>query len=288
MYKKFTVVSVSAAAFEKKIIIECSYEINEKTVKPDSLIVSTLSGDHIEYSYKVENEFIIINLKEWPQVNSVYQIIIDGTIENIIGENLESSLRKKIMFKTEMKSRPVIVSPHNFEKLQELAFSFDDEDGIGEYYVEIADNQRFYDCFIEEIVMQKTFVPVLPELKAGQYYLRVRCQKGEEFGPWSKILTFIYKDVCLEDYPEDPGPSANATVPSAWDDLYTTGHNILDSKGEVVPKAELLQMPAIEVEDMLEVVTTPESGETPSSFLFEFDRDLDVCFGDVVIIKREF
>lgn len=288
MYKKFTVDSVNAVPYDKKIIVKCSYEINEKTVRPDSLIVSTLAGDHIDFDYIVKNEYILITLREWPQVNSIYQVIIDGTIENIIGEKLESSLRKKIMFKTEIKSKPLIVSPYNFEKLDPIRFSFDDEDKIGQYYVEIADNQRFYDCIFEDVVLEKEFAPVFPRLKPGQYYIRIRCQNGEEFGPWSKITTFIYKDVCLEDYPEDPGPSANATVPSAWDNLYTTGHNTLNSKGEVVPKLEDVNVPTIEVEDILEVVTEPENGETPNSFVFEFDRELDICFGDVVIIKREF
>ena len=44
----------------------------------------------------------------------------------------------------------------------------------------------------------------------------------------------------------------------------------------------------VDIEDELEVITHPESGETPTSFLFEFDKELDPYLGEIVVIKKEF
>ena len=121
----------------------------------------------------------------------------------------------------------------------------------------------------------------------GQYYVRARCQKNEGYGPWSKVITFIYKYICDDEVPKEGGPSADASMPSAWDDLFYSENAKLDENGNIVPSVQP-KPPTVEVEDVLEVMTKPESGETPKQFIFEFDKDLDICFGEVVIIKREF
>ena len=73
-------------------------------------------------------------------------------------------------------------------------------------------------------------------------------------------------------------------MPSAWNDLYGDGSTYDTVKPNVtVPDNNLP-----DVEDELEIITKPEHGSTPKTFVFELDKELDVNFGEVIIIKREF
>ena len=160
---------------------------------------------------------------------------------------------------------------------------------MGTYYVEIAKENRFYNLVYNSDVFVDKFDPVIPKLAPGQYYVRFRCQEGDNYGPWSKTITFIYKYICDDDVPEEDGPSANAEMPSAWSDLFDS-ESVVSENGDVIspPAEDIDSAPIVEIEDTLEIITQPESGETPEAFVFEFDKDLDVCFGEVVIIKRGF
>ena len=68
-------------------------------------------------------------------------------------------------------------------------------------------------------------------------------------------------------------------MPGAWYYLYNNNDSASDSE---------LDDNEIEVEDDLEVLIAPTNGETPTEFIFEFDRELDTMSGEVVVIRRDF
>jgi len=284
MYKKFNLSSITLDALNKKIDLKFNFDIKEASVQGDSINLVTLNtGDHITFKQFIKNNMIHLKLNEWPEPETVYQIIVEKEIENISGIKLDSAIRRKIIFSSEITSKVNIKSPYNFQKLDELFFEWDDDSDINSYYVEIAKENKFYNLIYSGEIYTNSISPVLQDLKNGQYYFRIRLQKNNQYGPWSNVVTFIYKDVCTCDDPEDPGPSADAEMPSAWDDLYSGNDSGNNSSGP-----ETNNDISYDVEDELEVITSPTNGTTPTAFVFEFDKKLEPYIGEVIVIKREF
>lgn len=278
MYKHFNLSSIDLNALEKRIDLKFNFDIEPSSVQGDSINLTTLNGgDHIPFKTVVNNRVISLLLDEWPLPNTQYHIIIEQEIENIAGLKLNSAIRRKITFPSEILAVPYVKSPYNFQKLDELEFIWDDTEDSNSYYVEIAKENKFYNLVYNASVFSKEIKPVLSDLKPGQYYFRVRVQKDNSYGVWSAPITFIYKEVCVCDTPEEDGPSADAQMPSAWDDLYNNQTEISSNDDN-----------AIEIEDDLEILTSPQNGETPTEFIFEFDRELDSLSGSVIIIRRDF
>ena len=159
-----------------------------------------------------------------------------------------------------------------------MSFELTDSESLGAYYGEIASDNRFYNLVFDGEIFTGKFAPVIPEMKPGQYYARFRCQNSSGYGKWSRVISFIYKNVCDDDEPKPDGPSADGKMPGAWDNLY----------GSEITESGHIPSQSVEVEDELIVLTAPESGQTPLSFVFEFDRALKPTSGEVIIIKREF
>ena len=280
MYKQFNLSSITPLALEKRIDLKFNFDIDESSIQGDSIILTTLNGgDHIPFKYVVKNDLISLKLDEWPEPETVYHIIVEQEIKNITGQKLNSAIRRKLRFKSEITSKCSIKSPYQYEKLDELKFEWLESEEYGSYYIEVAKENRFYNLVYSGDVYTKSISPILADLKPGQYYVRVRVQKDNEYGPWSPIVTFIYKEVCACDYPEEDGPSADAEMPGAWDDIFD---NTPDSPNQDNDDS------FIEIEDDLEVLTQPQNGETPLEFVFEFDKELDVYSGKVVVIRRDF
>lgn len=280
MYKHFNLSSINLRAIDKKIDLKFNFDVEPSSIQGDTIVLTTLTGgDHIPFKTTVNGSVITLLLDEWPQPNTEYHIIIEQEIENIAGMKLNSAIRRKLTFRSQILAVPFVKSPYNFQKLEDLEFKWDDTEDSTEYYVELAKENRFYNLIYNTTVYGKEIAPVLPDLLPGQYYFRVRVQKDGDFGVWSAPVTFIYKDVCADDYPEEDGPSADAEMPGAWDDLYNNNGSASDSE---------LDDNEIEVEDDLEVLIAPTNGETPTEFVFEFDRELDTMSGEVVVIRRDF
>jgi hypothetical protein len=280
MYKKFHLSSIEQLVAEKRIDLKFNFDIDEQSVKVDRINLVTSNGDHVEFKPVVDGDVISLFLDRWPLPNETYQIIIEKEIKNISGSYLESSIRRKIVFKSEITSIVSIKNPYNFQKIEQFDFEITDSENYNSYYVEIAKENRFYNLLYSGSVYTNNLNLLFPEEPSkGQYYIRARIQDGTEYSKWSDVTTFIYKDVCNCNYPQEDGPSADTEMPSAWDNIY---NNINEN-----PYINA-NIPTIEIEDDLEIVSGPTNGITPKTFFFEFDRDLDIESGEIIVIKREF
>lgn len=275
MYNKFCVTALDFSALKKTISIKFNKDIDEDTVIGGAVKLSSVDGKALNFKTEVVDEEIILYLDSWPDTSSEYNLVLDKSVSDIAGNTLASIFRKKIKFPAEITAVTTIKYPYNFQKLDALELSLSNTDSISEYYVEIADNNNFYDCIYESEIYTDRLMLDIPTMKAGQYYIRARRQENGNYGPWSKVVTFIYKYVCDDDEPKPDGPSADAEMPGAWDKLYSN-------------EEEKNTTPIVDIEDELEVIMHPESGETPFSFLFEFDKELDPYLGEIVVIKKEF
>ena len=161
MYKEFTLVSINTIAADKRIDLLFNFDVDTSSIQGDSIILSEKDNDnHIPFSINAKNDRVSLVLKEWPQPNIVYNIILNTNFKNIVGQTLRSSIRRKITFKSEVTSKVAITEPHNFEVVQDIVFKVvetltqdkivNDKDElvdnkpINQYYLEIATENVFY------------------------------------------------------------------------------------------------------------------------------------------------
>ena len=278
MYNRFCVLGIEASGLKKNLVISFNKDVDEDSVGLDTIKLSSIDGEAVHFEWIAKENRIILYLDSWPNPANEYLLSIDAALSDISGTHLDSIFRKKIAFPEEITSIVTIKSPYNFEKIDELSFEISDSESIGSYYAEIASDNRFYNLVFDGKIFTGVFKPVIPDMKPGQYYARFRCQKDAAYGKWSRVISFIYKNICDDDMPKPEGPCADSEMPGAWDNLF--GSEITESGHN--PSQE------VEVEDELVVLTAPESGATPVSFVFEFDREIAPGSGEVIVIKREF
>lgn len=287
MYNKFCITEIAKSALNREIRLVFNYEVEPKTATTESIKLSTLDGKILYFTPIVEGIEVVLKLKEWPETGIEYQLTIDTTLKSLAGTALEKTFRKSLSFPQEITAKAVIKSPYNFEKLDEIRISIADDQNFNEYFIEVARDNIFYDIIYSEQIYTGDISPLIPNVLPGQYYVRARCQKNEGYGPWSKVITFIYKYICDDEEPKEEGPSAGAEVPGAWDDLYKPEiEGSFAGKGDGCATSQ--KPPEVEIETELEIITAPESGETPDQFIFEFDKELDHALGEVILIKRDF
>ena len=292
MFKEFNLLSIKSVAAEKRIDLTFNFDIRPESVKGDSIIVSRVRDDnHIPFKCTVKNDLIRLEFDDWFSPNEEYFIIINKEIQNIIGKNLLNSVRRRLIFKTEITNKIKIISPHMYEKIDDLSFKIEDseEKAFGRYYVEIAVENRFYNTVYSSTVTDQEFtLTIVPDIKPGQYYIRIRAQANEDqYGPWSNVATFIYKEEPEKEFPIDK-LGGDKELPSAFDDLYNARTEIFDDNILADQEAAAEE---IEVEQDLEILTYPENGVTPENrqFVFEFDKSLDpTSIESIIVIRKNF
>lgn len=284
MYKKFNLSSVTKDTSKNTIELKFNFDIDADSIGTDTIGLTTSNGSRVDFDIKVVDDIIVLTLQTWPDPEDTLQLLIKKEIKSIDGRLINNALRYKITFESEITSQVIVKEPYNFQKLEDIKCILNDSDNINSYYIQIAKENRFYNFVYDSVIYSNELSITIPELKAGQYYLRARVQENGKYGKWCQPITFIYKSVCDEDKPKEDGPSANTSMPSAWSDLYGNG----STYDTVSDSNTIIDDNLPEVEDELEIITYPEQGVTPSAFVFELDKELDNNFGEIIIIKREF
>lgn len=282
MFKAFNLSQVKQDAVNKEIHLVFNFDVDKDSIEADTFSIVSVEGAHIDFTYDVVDEVVYIKLKEWPAPNAVYYITIKATVQSISGQQLKNALRYNLTFESHITSLVTIKSPYNFQQIDNLEFELEDTENINVYYVEIAKENRFYNLVYNSVVSKNNVALVISDMQPGQYYIRARVVESGEYGKWSNVITFIYKNICDCEEPKEDGPAADASMPSAWSDLFGDGSQFVNGNTSIPDSVKP------EIEDELEVITMPEQGETPASFIFEVDKELDPDFGEVIIIKREF
>jgi hypothetical protein len=260
MYQEFNVLSISTSLLEKKVSIEFSLDVNEDTVTLDSLVlVEKATSTIVNTRILVDRNVVQLELVDWPIPNTEYLIKVQKGIASIVDDELPDSLQRNVIFESEITSVVEVLSPADYQELTELSVSWKEtqirtsENLVHSYYLEIATENAFYNVLRKTEVHNADSI-TLAGLPNGQYYLRIRVQKDGQYGQWSDIVTFV-----VNGESSTPGP------------VYDDGE---EDDGPIF-------------EDELVVLSVPVNGETPKSFLIEFDEELDVdSIQDIVIIRR--
>ena len=115
MQSIFNITSIVGDYTNKTITIETTFNVDMSTVNKKAVsVVDALSGTIVIYKLSVDKKNIIITLKEWPNLNSSYQVNVTD-VKDMLGRDLVSPLTKIIEFKADTKLKAKIISPVNNE-----------------------------------------------------------------------------------------------------------------------------------------------------------------------------
>lgn len=271
MYQRFTVISVQVNEAENLIVLTFAYDINEDSVNDSSITVCEASGEKRPLVFdkvKVDGPVVLLHYTE-VLVNTEYIITVTKDIQNVMGANMDYQFQKTFAITTDVDSTVEIISPANFEYIKDLTIELKESAGPTNkklehrYRIQIASDYGFLDILKESILTGKETVTFDKIENLDQYFVRARVERDESsYGNWSKPITFSLG------INQDPDPD------QIKDDIDTSKKDTDD----------------IIFEDNLEVVGYPENGATPSSFLIEFDADLDpasINIDNIILTRKK-
>lgn len=259
MFQEFLVTGMSTDIRTKTIILEFSNDIDPSSVDDSTIeIINRKTRDIMDYHFEVKGKVVSVTLLEWPLPNQEYVLKVDK-LKNILGDTLVSGIRKKIIFESSLCSTVTITNPAFNEVINELVVKWVEEkqnpehELVNSYFLEIAEDTNFYRIAHETIVTNQTEIE-MPLLNRGQYFVRCRVQKDDQYGFWSETISFLI----------DKTPAKPETIFDPEEDE------------------------PIFLED-IHIISTPKNGETPESIMIEFDCAIDSDFLDnILVIRRDY
>lgn len=273
MFYNFSINNLTTSLKDRQIEIDHTLDIDKN--RSNDILIEVFERETrspLIFDSWIEGSRLIIQLRDWPIPNTEYVLGVKG-VTSVTGDMLDRNLKTKFSFKSEITSKTDIVHPAHFEKvnapfieLKEIKRTDKEEELINNFYIEIGLDNNFID------VPYKTFIEGRNSITAGlerygQYFLRARVQKelpDEEimYGEWSETITFVYGKE-----EEDGGlpPIIDPDDPVEEPDL----------EPEVV-------------DDIFEILSVPEVGVTPESFVFEFSEPInDLMIDDLIMVIRK-
>lgn len=263
MHQDFSVVSIHTRLLDKSITIELNLDVDSDSVKQGVLVLSEKEANKItSFDIEAKGRLIKLSLTDWPVPNKEYLLKIQKGITSIVGDILPDSLMRSLVFRSEITSEVAVLSPSNHEEIEEVNLSWVEnlKDGFGSlvnsYYLEISTENIFYNIIKSTNVYGNSSIS-MGDIPPGQYFLRIRAQKDSQYGQWSDVISFIIAG-------KNGNTGALETDPSEDEDDFS---------------------PVFEEE--LEILSLPENGVTPKSFIIEFDEELDPsAVAEIVILRR--
>ena len=267
----FSIVAVSASLLKKSIFVECSLDVDEDTVDSSNVILLDKTTNTIElFEAETDEKIIQLKLRNDPQPGHDYTLLIQPGIESIVGDRLETAFMRTFQFMSEVVSRVELLRPADFEKIDAIKLEWQEvgDTLTGSFQWQVAKENAFYNIAYETTVTGSNSIE-LPALPEGQYYVRGRAVKGDEYGCWSDTKTFMYV----------PKPDAPAEEPTEAPAKSDTSPEI-DFDGPTI---------IVDVEE-LTISEKPTNGVTPTSgsFAIAFDEDIDITDIEISAYRSDF
>jgi hypothetical protein len=279
MEHKFQVLSVRAVLKTRTITITCSADVDEDTITADSLYLMHCSTRKIvPMSSEVDRRQIILTLVQEPAANQEYSLVIANTIESIVGDKLDALTSLKITFDSAVITDVAIKEPADFSSYDKAPLIVFEEIGEEEnltknYQLQIATDNSFCNIDVDTKLGVTEFTPILSD--PGQYFVRIRAVKGEDYGTWSKINTFLISEPAPEPVPnpqpeEKPRPGIPG-MPEIVD--YTKEEKKDQAEDKITP--HLIMEKRINCND-----------EVPEAFEINFDMPVNIDNATIVVKRR--
>ena len=205
MERFFQINSIEASLKEQSLFITLNADVDEATVNDDNLILmNKASRAMIPFDISIDRKVIQLKLKRWAEPNSEYILIVEAGIKSLVGIELESSISRKIIFKSEILNGVRILNPINFESMtdiEELKVRWEEtlpprkKKKYKRYRIEISKDQSFINQAIETYVDVdgENYEMAFNEFSLGQFFVRMRVEDNDQYGPWSEIISFTIK-----------------------------------------------------------------------------------------------
>lgn len=286
MYTDFTALTIDPIIKTKQIVITTNRDIDVNSLTSTVIEVYERSTrTPVLFETEIDDMKLIITLKEWPIPNTDYIIAVKG-LKSVIGEELESNIKKRVIFKSHILDKAKIVSPSMHEKIKNSIFELsitshteeadcrDCEEEIDPgfsvkevgCYLEVSTDNAFINTIVKSFTQKSEIEINLPK-KGIQYYARVRAQDYEdlkEYGLWSETITFIYGDKDESGEMPDIEEPEIPEFPDSEDDE-----------------------PIVDLDDF-QLLTDLEQGFTPGSMIvLEFNKPLGMVDLSNIIITRK-
>lgn len=272
-YIKFSVIAVETDLKEQSIYVHFNKQVDTDTVTTENITVALRDYSLATMSYfdlfvLDDLKTITVKFRNTPVVNADYVLLIQDTLKDLEGNNLDQSLFRNVKFISTVTSTVELVSPVNFEVISTQKFVWKEvgEDLVNKYRIQISSDTAFYDLQTDLVVTDQTELVLGKQLKPGQYFYRMRAESGDDFGIWSETRTFL-----IQQNTED----------KELDVIDTTTTSDLISDIEIENLVEEEQV------NILKAIETPESGITHKSFNFMFDEDINTDTLVVSIIRKD-
>lgn len=271
MYQKFTVTELRIDEANHCVIATFSHDLEEKSINKTSVYITESSSEEqpiLNTTYAVEGQVVKIFYPDF-KVNTQYTFYANNRVKSVTDMSLEIEYIRAFTIRSSVDSSIAIISPADYEEITEsVPVKLQESPGksgktVGKFRLQIATDVIFQDLVYDSVLEKSELSINKGTLKQnGQYYLRARAERTVVVhGNWSDIVTFTI-NYQSEQRKEDPEESEKPDSTSQEEPTFI---------------------------DDLELVAYPENGVTPSSFIFEFNSDLDPNIfkpENVMIIKR--
>lgn len=254
MQYEFTINEIVAEMQTKTISINFAYDIDPASINESTIQLKKRgTTELVDYQAKVEGRVVKLVLINWPDPNQEYILRIEK-LKNILGIELTNAVKKRIIFESSICSTINILSPSFNEKINDIYIKWEEvlqnpnQELINSYLIEISTEANFYNIVKSSYVQNKTEI-TFDSLELGQYFLRARVQKDESYGFWSETISFIVGEKKIN-------------------------NQSIDSIEPIYIKP-------------IQLTCLPNNGETPESFIFEFDTPINSDFLDNIIVIRK-
>lgn len=255
VYTEFSIVSVDTDIMTRSITITATFDVDAGSVNQSTVqLYSDVNKNYVAYDAVVQGKVITLTLHDWPSTNTDYILSI-SKIKNVLGAELANGngIFRKIIFSSNVTSSVEITYPAYNEVINDLKAEWieDQPNPNGElansFYIEVSSDVAFYNIVKSTLVVGRNNID-LSDIPNGQYFMRIRAQKDNAYGAWSDVVSFIVQTGAV--VPEEPDDEQSMFVQE------------------------------------LNLVSSPLNGETPGSFVFEFDAPLGVVTIENIIVTR--
>lgn len=291
MHSLFNITAMTTDYSNKQIIIDTTFSIAPKTVNRKNVeVISASSGTAVIYKLTVDDDKIIVTLKDWPELDSYYVVKIVN-VKDKLDRELIHPVTKQVIFKADTKLKVVITSPNNNEALVRqhglVNFSIKQINPDGSetvnpmpgsenlpslpnkeedmekkeamtedelnvvYHFEFASDVAFFDIVKE---YKTPYTEGYVQLEDGQYYMRCRVIENDMNGDWSDTITFtVVPEICEDDDIE-------------------ISQSKKDYINDIMAPVEFFLN---DTDDVFEVISRSNNGVTYPEFYIEFSKDID-------------
>lgn len=293
MQSIFNITSITPDYTNKLITIKTTFKVDPDTVNRKNVqVISASSGTTVLYKVSVNDDKIIVTLKDWPELDSYYVVKVDK-IKDKLNRDLIHPISKDIYFSADTKLKALIESPNNNEAVKqqhnlvyfsikqvnpdgstsihpmpepnpptpELPPESGEDEGLSakEAVLEDESDVTYHFEFASDIAFfdivkdyQSKYTEGYIQLDNGQYFLRARVIQDGMNGDWSDIITFT-------------------VVP----DVSECDNLLSEAKKEYLDDIMAPVEFFLEPDEMLDIVSRSNNGVTYPEFYIEFNKDID-------------